>query len=287
MWDCSGNEQGAHPRRPSRENPVTTYRCLASLQVQHGYFADGLARAMRLQADAESEQRLQRFGLLLRHEAQRIALYLPRQAEAGLWSELQAQPDLALDFGLYCSDTAWAYYTDLRALGASPRFKHSPSSPGLLQADGDSPIKPNFAPGRLAELQIALNPYAQASLADWAAQDAPVYQLTLPVRRTIWKYLMLGQDSRVDVRLVDVGQAVDFTEPVVTELESGHPALLIRSQAPLALQERPSHRFQLRKRVGNSERVLIARLPMATPAALQRELIDGELCDVSEIFVNR
>ncbi|MNT31322.1 hypothetical protein D3C72_1671520 [compost metagenome] len=87
--------------------------------------------------------------------------------------------------------------------------------------------------------------------------------------------------------MADVDGAVTFNAPESEQLPDGTMVTVIRSAVPLALAERPRQRFVLQRGTAGDMRVLVPRLPLASPAALRREMVGGLLCDVSEIFVNR
>jgi hypothetical protein len=135
-------------------------------------------------------------------------------------------------------------------------------------------------------LTLALAPRDCASLSDWLAAAPLDNTVLVPVRWTFWKYLLVGDWGQA-LSVVDAAGAVAFGAPEPETLPDGTLVTVVRSTMPLALQERPGHRFQLRRGLGSDTRVLMARLPQASPAALRREVVDGALCDVSEVFVNR
>jgi hypothetical protein len=89
------------------------------------------------------------------------------------------------------------------------------------------------------------------------------------------------------LQVTDVAGVVRFGDSDHEVLPDGTRVTVIRSAVPIALAERPRQRFQLRRGTGADARVLVARLPLASPAGLRREIVDGVLSDVSEIFVNR
>lgn len=235
---------------------MDTYRIVSGLSVRHPYFAAGWPEQLRLRAEPASAALMRRFDLLLRGDARRYVVLASDARRDGLWRERESWPEGGLAFAVESADPLWAYYTDVRTLGMSTR------------------------------VVMPLAPADCASEAAWQT-SAPVEQeLALPVRQTIWKYLLLGAWGD-ELAVADVAGSMAFTAPERETLPNGETAVVIRSREPLALEERPRHRFQLRRGAGAGERVLLARLPMAAPAGLRREVVDGVLRDVSEIFVNR
>lgn len=234
------------------------YRPLCGLSVHHPYFSAGWPDGLQLQADRPTAALMSRFGLLLRGDARRFVVMASERALDGLWSERAEWPDGGLQFSASSSDPLWGYYTDLRAMVSTGPF---PLSFALARRDC-------------------------ASQADWLS-GAPVdLTVALPVRKTYWKYLLVGDWGNA-LQVTDVAGVVRFGESDLEVLPDGTRVTVIRSAVPIALAERPRQRFQLRRGTGADARVLVARLPLAGPAGLRREIVDGALSDVSEIFVNR
>jgi len=234
------------------------YRAVSGLAVRHPYFASGWPSGLQLQADDATAALMARFGLLLRGDARRYVLMASERGLDGLWSVRAEWPEGGLTFAARSTDPLWAYYTDVRAMASAGPFR----------------------------LTLALAPRDCASLSDWLAAAPLDNTVLVPVRWTFWKYLLVGDWGQA-LSVVDAAGAVAFGAPEPETLPDGTLVTVVRSTMPLALQERPGHRFQLRRGLGSDTRVLMARLPQASPAALRREVVDGALCDVSEVFVNR
>lgn len=234
------------------------YRPISRLRVRHPYFTSGCPAGLRLQADQDTAALMGRFDLRLRGDARGYVVMADERAVSGLWSMRAEWPEDGLSFAAHSIDPLWAYYTDVRALASSGTFR----------------------------LVFALAPRDCASVEDWLAA-APLYaDVELPVRKTFWKYLMVG-DWGQPLTVVDVADNVGFGPAAPETLPDGTVVTVVRSAVPLALEERPKFRFQLLRGQPGDARVLVSRLPLASPAALRKELVDGALCDVSEIFVNR
>lgn len=234
------------------------YRPLSGLTVRHAYFAAGWPRGLQLQADRATARLMARFGLLLRGDARRFVVMASETALDGLWSERREWQDGGLQFSASSPDPLWGYYTDLRAMAGIGPFP----------------------------LSFALAPRDCGSHADWLSAAPMDITVALPVRKTYWKYLLVG-DWGNTLQVNDPAGEVAFTDADHEVLPDGTRVAVMRSAVPIALSERPPERFQLRRGAGADARVLVTRLPLASPAALRREVVDGALCDVSEIFVNR
>ncbi|GGY13793.1 hypothetical protein [Paludibacterium paludis] len=256
---------------------VNSHLALAALSLRHPYFADGRPTGLYLEPDARSAALMTRFGLSLRADAAGFGVTAQTARLEGLWSERHDWPEGGLVFAVHSADPMSACYTDLDTLTRKGRFRAIVGT--SLQPDG-SPFESGR--GTLAEVVLPLAPAGCPDLASWRSALPARWDLTLPVRATLWKYLLIGEWG-TDLKIEDQEGSIAFGGACSEILPGGARAVAIRSLAPIPLQERPPYRFELRRR----ERVVVPRLPMAAPGALLRETVNGELCDVSEIFLNR
>jgi hypothetical protein len=91
------------------------------------------------------------------------------------------------------------------------------------------------------------------------------YHIAFEARRTRWKYYVLGAsgtDAPLGIR--DLDGAMAFKSGA-EGLADGRQALTLLSNSRIALHERPSQRFQLRANSPGDGRVLVKRLPVASP----------------------
>ena len=98
---------------------------------------------------------------------------------------------------------------------------------------------------------------------------------------------MLGNLANEDFYVNDQDENVEFISEGQFSLAGNRTALAIRSTTMLSMRERSQYRFQLRDRNSGGGRVLIRRLPVASAANISKEVIEGEMAFVSEIFINR
>lgn len=228
------------------------YLLLASAWVRHSYFADGLARHLRFTPDADTQEAMRAHQLLMRSNGHGLALHAPESSLARLWV---ARAPQALRFTLSCEDPGFALYTE---------------------------------PGELPLLSLPLSEPAASDEARWRLGLGAQVELQLQARRTVWKYLLLGDWQEHCLQLVDPSTEVLFDAPGAEALPDGRAAIVIRSRSALALAERSPHRFQLRDAASQPPKVLMPRLPVAAPQGLQRELGPrGGSTAVTEIFVSR
>lgn len=266
------------------------YRLFASVSIAHDYFESGLAHHLVLRARPATQVFLRRFGLMLRCDGQRMALFVDEARLAGMWSERAGDDgERLLYFALCSTDPDCAYYTDM-GIWTSPRvFRPDSASPASLQSDASLPAlrSPAGEVGLLGEIVLPLKPADCDGYENWLSGLGRAYRLDLQARSTVWKYLLLGDWPGPDLRLVDVRDEVAFSAPAVERLPDGRAAQVIHSLSAIRLQERPAQRFQLRSGSAATERVLVARMPAASPKGLRHEAVAGVMTTVSEIFINR
>lgn len=272
---------------PANPRPITRYRSVLRLRLEHPYFAPAPPQGLVLQADPPTARALARYELRLRALDDGAELIAPDGALAALAADADALPGATLTLELRSTDPSCAYYTDLRALAQAGVYRPDPQQSTRLIATPES----TPAGASLARIALPL-----AALHDSDERAPATCTLSLPVRQTYWKYLLLdencldenflGADAPDSLQLVDVDGRVEFGDGRAHTVGAGRSAVAFTARQPLALQQRPQRRFQLCRRQGASERVVIARMPMPSPASLQRELVDGAMADISEIYVS-
>jgi hypothetical protein len=286
-----------------------TYLPLLSVEAGHGYFSDGACRDLELQPTAASAARLAHCGCLLRPLPGGLAVACDGDSLDAL--RLQA------------ADPDDPFCVDLLARSHDPLFANYTEAP---PPDGTAGVMLFDSAGAVAEGPDQWRLHAQPSVApdDRVPLDAPVlaqmltprqrrlpprfavririrpedlqdlpprakrYVLRFQARATVWKYYLVGDWAQDQLSVVDLGREAEFEPAQPDRLADGRAALAVRSQARIALHERPAQRFQLRGRSnGGTERVLIKRLPVAGARQLSMESIRGVPTPVSEIFVHR
>lgn len=234
---------------------VLSYRLLARFRVQHAYFADGLARQICFLPDAPTQRWLKDYELLCRSNGHSLSVHLPEHRSADLFAAALRQPERArLGFALRCSDAEFPLYS---------------------------------ADTLLPSLTVSFEVTEGASLPDWLASLGRSAELKLRARRTQWKYLLLGDWREHQPRIVDPSGRLSFEAAPAETLSDGRQALVFRAQSELPLAQLGQPQLQLCDGSTEPPRVLVSRLPGAAPRGLQRETLQGERRDVSEIFVSR
>lgn len=265
----------------------TSFQLLARVLFRHDYFAGARVGDWAAVPEPQTRRFMQRFGMALRCNGQEMAVFIEGSQLAGLWSERDEDGQgRQLRFTIFSRDSNCAYYTDTNELPQPAEFVALAGNP-LMQPIATQVVASSLKPGALAVVAL---PLAGAVVigADGAPQPlAAEYELRLRARATVWKYLLVGDWAEDPVRVVDVRDRVQFSAAQLELLPDGRNATTVYSMSPIGLSEQPALRFQLRGGERSSERILISRMPTASPSGLRHEVVGGVMTEVSEIFINR
>lgn len=107
------------------------------------------------------------------------------------------------------------------------------------------------------------------------------YTLKFQRRGTVWNYFVIGAENAPDLRIeTTTGEPVGFFGPCLVKLSNGKVASRFTSMEPIPLMQRSDFHFQLVcGGNGSEERVLIRRLPVASPGQVL-PLTRREFCQV-------
>ena len=288
------------------------YLPLFSLEVEHAYFPEGVCRALSWVPAAASLHRLGHAGCLLRvTDRGLLVLFDAGRADVLALQAGEADDPLRLHFLARVADPAFANYT-AAPVGSSQsllvldsrRAVHDPDTGRWRLHAGASADTADLRPLDSPEAAEALSvperrapPHFAVSVdvrpqdvAEAAAGRDRRFYARLEARATVWKYCFMGELAEAlddGLRVVDLDQSLQFGAATGERLPDGRSVLAVRSVAPIALQERSPQRFQLRSGGNGTDKVLIKRLPVASPRQLSRETLGGVPTLVSEIYVYR
>ncbi|MEL4178826.1 hypothetical protein [Roseateles sp. PN1] len=231
---------------------MLSYQVLAQAQVAHQYFPAGQTRDLEFRPCECAQALITRHQLVLRSNAQSLTLLAPSTSLQAIWQERPAH------------DLCWTLASRDR------HFSNYSEALPLLQLR-----LPLVKPG-IQDFEAWLQ-----SLADNRQQ------VTIKARRSIWKFLLVGDWSDHRLQLLDADQRVRFEAGAPERLPDGRQAQVFRSRKRLLMCERPSLRLELHDVGVDPPRRLLARLPGASPRTLSYEFNRGHRWPVSEIFVQR
>ncbi len=286
------------------------YSLLFSLDVEHEFFAAGRVADLEFVATSGSTRLMRNAGLLLRSAPNGVSVFFDQDDNDALrlYASDPTEP-LRLAFKVYARDADFNHYTapiggrdeailyfDNRAAqveeGGKQRLhagEHateqdaliwsSPALQGLLD-HSDQRVPPAFV--------VAISVTARRGRgAEWHYAPAGVhYCIKFAARRTYWKYYFIGNVNDRDFYITDLEDKLRFDDIGEAALSDSRTARVFRSQKAVPLRSRFEHRLQLREQGPGNGKVIMKRLPVATPDQIDRDIIQGEEVVVSEIYVN-
>lgn len=295
---------------------MSRFETLFTIDVAHRFFGADPCTVLDFVPSAASRARAAKAGLLVRSTptGTHVCRDLERRDALALYAADRDDP-LAITYRVRSRDPQLASYTDPTPLreGQVLLFDNratrpEPGGTALLLHGGDFVGEADFAGWDAEELRglatsrDRLAPPAavvRVFVSDEAgglldpADPAPVaYHLSFQARSTYWKYYLLGPLAGKRSFITDPDDEIEFESSGETALPGDRTAVTFTSTTRIPLRRRSERRFQLREHVagnGNGNgagRVLVKRLPVASPEGSFRETIDGRDAIVSDMYIN-
>lgn len=290
---------------------MSSFRQLCSISVTHTYFADGRCRSLVFNPTPGTVHLINKAGLLTKNSDSGVHILLESGGIDTLRQRI-ADPDepSALVFKVFARDRDFPYYTepgtfneeallyfDSRkgvATGTTGAIRlHSGDYVSELDFEKlDAPlfrdivdkrdrlIRPAFVVS--IDLAKALDALADASVPNRSGECIVAFKS----RETFWRYYLLGEMKKRDAFIVDRNNGYAFDYMGEESLPDGRTALTFISQQRIPVQENSDCFFQLKEKGANGGKMLIRRLPVATPHQFGKELIHGQEAAVSNIYIN-
>lgn len=287
---------------------MNDYLPLLQLQVEHGFYADGLCRGLSFAPSPDARRQMDQAGCVWKDRGSGLVVLAERR---GLQRYLAASnAPLCLGFVATVRDSGFAEVT----AGAGTSMDVAPLfSMALPQESGE--VAAPCIDASAADLQwldsarwaaLGLGRMRPAGLAfgvqfEWPAMPAQVFdgepghewanafsgqcRIRFAARALPWVYHLVGDWPRDELFLADVDGALQFSDFSAQRLADGRRVHSACSTAAIALAERARQRIQLRRRTQGRERVLVKCLPVAAPGTWGLLPDGGGL--VAEIYVNR
>ncbi|WP_428419870.1 hypothetical protein [Methylibium sp.] len=273
-------------------NAPQRWQMAFSVEVRHAYFDDvGASAPLAWQLVEPSPARFSTLGLMYHVDNRGLSAF--RSDGPG--------GDTAADllFQLTATDPAFFGYTDIDVADLdSTLWFDSTRAPAT---DGDSARRLHTgatvsAADRAAREALPLlrstTQHAPPALVGfvrirWSSADPPgmAWFIAFDARAVVWRYSVRGASGRA-LFIRDADGQVDF-EPATPALSPGNTdTLVLRSTAAIPFRQRSPRRFQLMEATPHGERVLINRLPAASPSALAKETVNGRDLTIAEIHVD-
>lgn len=265
-----------------------------SVEVRHAYLDDvGASAPLAWQLVEPSPAQFSTLGLMYRVDNRSLSAF--RSDGPGG----DAAADLV--FQLTAEDPAFFGYTDIDVADLDSTLWFDSTRAPAADSDGDTARRLHMgatvsAADRAARDALPLlrstTQHAPPALVGfvrirWSSADPPrmAWLIAFDARAVVWKYSVRGASGRA-LFIRDADGHVDF-EPATPALSPGNTdTVILRSAAAMPLRELSPRRFQLVETTPHGERLLINRLPVASPNALAKETVNGRDLTVAEIHVD-
>ena len=283
---------------------MSAYKRLFKIVIRHGYYSNPVAWELDFFPSGTCQKIINNAGLILKKETSGISLFF-NEASREVLRLYAADPfeSLSFDFKVFSRNPVFENFTQLPA--SPKKILFFGGSTALLQAGGDyrlsrdlfvsdSDLKSlesrQIAP-MLTRTERLIRPLCILSIdpkeATGTLFDSKEYFLEFGVRRTIWKYYLLGKYTKQAISIVDLANKIVFSQKSNERIWGNMDAQVFESENPIPLTQVPLCQFQLNKQSANSTRTLVKRLPAASCDQLGRRMNkENQKEYVSEIFIN-
>ncbi len=285
------------------------YLSLFSIEVEHGFFSDGLWRNLRFVPSLNTRTLIDRAGMIVRKTENGFELYYDQSRTEALTLLLEElEGEFSFGFKVYVDDEGFKIYSEVctDSNDQLPYFDNEHCIPDgertrlhLEEQVSDKDMLP-IASEALSDLlnrrdwfvrpafafKIVIRPTGNGSLKNIMGNDSPRYFLRFGPRQTYWTYYLLGAFASMRTTIVDLDDGVGFESPKRVSLSDKRSALVFRSKVEIPLRQHSACRFQLREAGANRSRILVRRLPVAAVGQINQHIINGNVVSVSEIYVN-
>lgn len=283
------------------------YRPLLSVSVEHAYFQEHICKTLEFIPAEPSVAMLKKTGLLIKSSESGISVFYEDDKMNIL--RLHAEDDLSLVFKVFSKDPNFFRYTipgarsdnNLLFFNNQP-ITLDPTGKQMLHSDPtvtdnalidsnagqlegmldrkDYLVKPAFI------VQMSITADAQGLCSEKLDAAARKFYIRFTANQSFWKYYISGDLSKRNVYIADLDNAMQFNNAGNILLPGHREATLLQSSVAIPMQEQHHHRLQLRESGSMGDKVLIKRLPNANVNQIYREMMNGQMENVSEIYIS-
>lgn len=287
------------------------YKQIFSLTVEHQFFSDSACKHLEILPGEDCTALLDKAGLVLRPTSNGINVLCETSKYERFCAHVAQQGGaLKLGFKITSRDRHFAQYT-LAATGSNQDVFYFDNSEPCSDDKGQQMLhakryatesnlqKRDAAPvvHVLGAKKVFINLCAIVHITITGGEHGLCgadldpglrnFGVRFATRQTYWKYYFLGQLGKKDIYVADLNNLVKFNDLGTLELPGKQLAKILISDVPMPLQETPEQRFQLRESAQLSEKILMARMPNAFVARINRAVVGGSNVLVSEIYINQ
>lgn len=283
---------------------MSAYKRLFKIVIRHGYYSNPVAWELDFFPSPACQKIINNARLILKRETSGISLFFNETSREvlGLYA---ADPfeSLSFDFKVFSRNPEFENFTQLPVSPQKILFFCSGSA--LLQASGEYRLsRERFVSDADLKLldsrQIAplltprerlIRPLCILSIdpkeGSGSLFDSKVFSFEFNVRRTIWKYYLLGKYSKQVLSIVDLANEIVFSHKGCEKIFGNMDAQVFESDRAIPLAQVPLCQFQLNRQSANSTRTLVKRLPAASCDQMSRRMNrENQREYVSQIFIN-
>ena len=265
------------------------YQQIASINIHHSYFADGLCRGISFHPDENTSVLLQRLGFFFRSSKNGFGLYADA---ARLSKDIQA---------IEKNKPVWGHL-HFEAAFQDPHFFRFTDLPN---SSGENVLYVSQSPTSLPNNRIARLSVSFSAENDQAGKGALVIELTellqyrsengnaifdfhFTAKSTQWNYVILNKEMLASSHLRIADHTFTFPRPLLVSLPNGKNAFLFSSGSHrIAFADTTKNFFSLFDDGGQQTKTIIGHLPVADPGN-QSTLpgVNGADPDASFIYIN-
>lgn len=269
---------------------MSAYRELFRLRLEHAYHGGAWA-GWAVEPTGPTRKLMDAAGVLTRRCDDELAFLLPAARTDRLRGDDGTMPAFVLL--VHAQDPLFASYTlpvippgqvllaDSREAGTDGVLH-----PGASLAERDLHAAEALA-AQLPQAGVPRRPALLVRIEADAAAPGRRYTARFDAAGSFWKYYVSGALAGRPLAIADLDGVVAFRAAEDTELGPARRARVFVSDRPIALRARPGERFVLKEHGPFGERVLMKRMPVAGTGLRQRAVLDGQVVQVSEIFINQ
>ena len=288
---------------------MSALTALFSIDVEHEYYADNVCHDIEIMVDDKTTSLFKRYGLFLRHHQGGLTVYVDASQTDVVKMLANEKPEAvtlvfkarAINSRLSVVSEPLAQAEDEILCFSSNNAKKSRQAGSdawvvhdkAFTAKGDvKKVQALLEQGILEPHELYVKPFFVFSVdmkrfrTVTAIKASPRFLVRLRTKRTQWLYYFTMKKPFTDVFISDLDKQEVFDYHGESRLANNRVARTYLSKSSLPLLEKPGYRFQLREKNVAGERILMARLPLASGEAYGRALVDGKSVAVSEIYVN-
>lgn len=284
---------------------MSRYLPLATVAVEHQYFAGSGGPALDFIPTAETAGLINRLGLLVRNSPRVLNIFYDESRLDALRLQTRKGSEPSdMTFKVFANDPAFKNYTEPAVLRSNSILyfeSRTDQAKGIVNLHSKDFVSEkdfrnidqlcDVLPGVINGRDLMIHPdfivRLDLNAGDFATSPASArgYRIRFNARQTIWKYYLLGNFKK-EIGISDLSNQAEFEFTGKESLPGERTALTFRSRDPIPLREQYDLRIQLKDKSVSGGKVLIRRMPVASANQFGKEVIDGRETIVSEIYFN-